>query len=314
MKQTLWSVALAATLALAAVSTPAAQPGTGQAPSTGLQGPAANAGRPSRPLPDPRTLPDGTRIVSDDNAEATREKLRVILRQHSPSLADVLRLDPSLLSNDAYLAPYPDLAGFLAQHPEVAHNPGFFVGASRNEWNQQSEPHQAAARAIDNMFGYLMVFSGLATLMGLIGWALKTLVDHRRWLRQSKVQTEAHTKVLDRLSSNEDLMAYIQTPAGRRFLESAPIPMEGARSFGAPIGRILFAAQAGTVVTFLGAGILYVSGRLVTNPNINDAAPFLFVVGIVAIAIGVGLFVSSGIAYVLSKHLGLLEGPSSSHA
>jgi hypothetical protein len=308
MKQTVWSVAFAAALSLAAASTVAAQPGAGQGPSSGLHGPAANGGQPQ--VRD--VAPAG--IESGDDAQQTRENLRNILRRHSPSLADVLRLDPSLLSSDAYLAPYPDLARFLAAHPEVIRNSGYFVGPSRNEWNQQSEPHQATARAVEMMFAYLMVFSGLATFMGLIAWALKTLVDHRRWLRQSTVQTEAHTKVLDRLSSNEDLMAYIQTPAGRRFLESAPIPMEGARSFGAPIGRILFSAQAGTVVTFLGMGLLYVSARLAANPNINDAAPFLFVVGIVATAIGVGLFVSSGIAYMLSKHLGLLEGPSSSHA
>jgi hypothetical protein len=257
--------------------------------------------------------PSSIRTVSDDDAERTRERLRLILRQHPPSLADVLRLDPSLLSSDAYLASYPDLAAFLAQHSEVAHNPGFFVGSPRSEW-QQTTPPQAGARAVQQMFDSLMVFAGLAILMGLVGWALKTLVEHRRWLRMSLVQTEAHTKVLDRLASNEDLLAYIQTPAGSRFLESAPIPLEGPRSISAPIGRILFSAQAGTVVTFLGVGLLYVSARLAGNPNINDAAPIVYTMGVVTIAIGVGLLTSSVLAYVLSRRLGLLDAPASSHA
>lgn len=299
--------ALALAAALAGGSAFAAQAPPAAPPRPVAPAPVSRAGVPAGP-------PDQVRVVSDDNAEATREKLRAILRQHSPSLADVLRLDPSLLASDAYLAPYPDVAGFLAQHPEVAHNPGFFVGTSRPEWNQQVVQGQAAAHAVENMFDVLMVVTGLATFMGLIGWSLKTLVEHRRWLRQSTIQTQAHTKVLDRLSSNEELLAYIQTPAGSRFLESAPIPMEGPRSIGAPIGRILFSAQAGTVVGFLGLGILYVSERVAANSNLSDAAPFLFMVGIVALAVGVGFLVSSGIAYVLSRHLGLLEGPTSSHA
>ena len=47
---------------------------------------------------------------------------------------------------------------------------------------------------------------------------------HRRWSRLSKIQTDVHNKLLDRFTSNEDLLAYIQTPVGRKFLESAPIP------------------------------------------------------------------------------------------
>ena len=63
------------------------------------------------------------------DAEETRQQLDQLLRQYPPSLAEVLRLDPSMLSNEAYLATYPGLAAFLAQHPEVAHNPAYFVGS-----------------------------------------------------------------------------------------------------------------------------------------------------------------------------------------
>src|SRR5665213_2945891 len=127
MKQTLWSVALAAVLSLAAASTLAAQPGTGQGPSSGLHGPAANGGQPAAAAPVFVDRDGLGRVVSDDDAERTRERLRTNFRQYPPSLADVLRLDPSLLTNDAYLAPYPELAMFIKQHPNIPHNPGFFV-------------------------------------------------------------------------------------------------------------------------------------------------------------------------------------------
>src|SRR5262249_37451072 len=140
------------------------------------------------------------------------------------------------------------------------------------------------------------------------------LIDHRRWLRTSKVQTDAHTKLLDRLTSNEDLLAYIQSPAGSRFLQSAPLPIDTGRPLGAPIGRILFSAQAGTVGMFLGLGLQAASVRVQSNPDISDAGPFLFAVAVVAMAVGFGFLVSSGVAYILSRRLGLLETKASSNA
>ena len=63
----------------------------------------------------------------------------------------------------------------------------------------------------------------LAIASGVI-WLIKTLIEHRRWSRLSKIQTDVHNKLLDRFSANEDLLAYIQTPAG------TPVPRIGADS------------------------------------------------------------------------------------
>jgi hypothetical protein len=122
------------------------------------------------------------------------------------------------------------------------------------------------------------------------------------------VQTEVHNKLLDRFTSNEDLLAYIQTPAGRRFLESAPIPTESPRSIGAPLGRILWSIQAGAVLTVAGLGLQVVSAR-----SIDEVAQPLSAVGIVVLAIGLGFGVSALLAYVLSRRLGLV-GPSTDTA
>src|SRR5262245_6697207 len=69
-----------------------------------------------------------TQLPEMMNSLQTREMLRQIMRQYSPTLGEVFRMDPVLLTNQAFLAPYPKLAAFLAQHPEVAHNPSFYVG------------------------------------------------------------------------------------------------------------------------------------------------------------------------------------------
>src|SRR4051812_15305196 len=61
------------------------------------------------------------------DAEETRRALEDVFKQSPPTLPRVLRMDPTLLVNDAYLQPYQQLGEFLRQHPEVAHNPNFFL-------------------------------------------------------------------------------------------------------------------------------------------------------------------------------------------
>jgi hypothetical protein len=238
----------------------------------------------------------------EQSAEETREGLRRVLEQYAPSVVEVLRHDPSLLANEAYLATYPALAGFLAQHPAVAHNPGFFLGGIRT----YDGPRDARAEAVHmwrNFVEALMIFAGFGLATGVLVWLIRTLVDYRRWLRLSRIQTEVHTKLLDRLTGSEDLAAYMQSSPGKRFLESAPIPMDaGPRAIGAPLGRILFSLQAGVVLVCGGLGLLYVSGRA-----IEEVATGVFAFGVLAIAFGAGFIVSAALAYFLSQRLGLLE-------
>ncbi len=101
------------------------------------------------------------------------------------------------------------------------------------------------------------VAAGVSAFLGVFVWVIRSIIDHRRWLRLSRVQAEVHTKLLDRLTTNEDLLSYIQSPAGRRFLESAPITMDSEpRATTAPISRIIWSLQAGLVLAALGQRVL----------------------------------------------------------
>src|ERR1039458_4805958 len=66
--------------------------------------------------------------VEQPDAQRTRGELSELLQRYPPSLQGALALDPSLLSNESYLAPYPALLGYLNNHPEIARNPSFYVG------------------------------------------------------------------------------------------------------------------------------------------------------------------------------------------
>ena len=59
--------------------------------------------------------------------------------------------------------------------------------------------------------------------------------------------------------------------------------------------------------------MLYLSGRIASDNTLADASPFLYMIGIAALAIGVGFLLSAVLAYLVSQRLGLLE-TKSSHA
>jgi hypothetical protein len=241
--------------------------------------------------------------ATDQPAWETRGELYRLLTQYPPSLPQVLRLDHSLLTNESYLAAYPGLAAFLAQHPEVVRNPAFFIGTEESQW--PGTPRTQAIRLIGDVLAGLGVFLIFTLVLSLTAWGIKTFVEHRRWLRLSKIQTDTHSKLLDRLTSNEDLLAYIQTPAGRQFLEAAPVSV-GPRPFpiGAPINRILWSAQAGVILILVGAGLWYARAQV-----IEEAAQVLSVLGVLGMFLGAGFVISALVAFGISRALGLFETP-----
>jgi hypothetical protein len=240
------------------------------------------------------------------DAGETRDRFKEELERYPPSLARVLKLDPSLLTNQEYLASYPGVAAFVGQHPEVAHNPGYFLEWVRvmpGEWNEPFSQRNQTLNFWRDVLAGTAAIVGSGIVIWTVSWLIRMFVDYRRWLRLSKIQTDVHTKLLDRFTSNEDLLAYIQSPVGRRFLESAPIPTESApRSLGAPYGRMLWSMQAGVVLAVAGIGLEIIAAR-----SVDEIAQPVSGFGVLAIALGVGFVMSAVIAYFLSRRLGLLE-------
>jgi hypothetical protein len=238
---------------------------------------------------------------SQDSRE-TRERLQQLLRELPPAVGEVLGRDPSLLTRPDYLAPYPALVSFLQQHPEIARNAAFFLGDY-----QYREPRERndALDMFQMILAGMGVAAGVAGFFGVLIWVIRSLIDHRRWLRSSRVQAEVHTKLLDRLTTNEDLLTYIQSPAGRRFLESAPITLDQEpRVSQAPLSRIIWSMQAGLVLMALGGGFWFVQRNTTT-----EASEGFFIIGVLAMALGVGFAASAVIAYLVSERLGLVNPP-----
>jgi hypothetical protein len=251
------------------------------------------------------TQPQGAGATPDRDARETREALDALLERHPPTVGRVLKMDPSLLGNSAYLAVYPALASFLASHPEVAHNPGYFlagVPGPDNSW-RPADPRTRSVEMANEFLQSVAVFVVFLTVTLSLAWLVRTLLDWRRWTRLARVQAEVHTKLLDRFTSNEDLLAYMQTPAGSRFLESGPLLTEAApRGVSAPVARILWSVQLGIVLAVTGIGLMFVSGRVL--PEIGEVLSLL---SVLAIALGLGFVLSAVVAWIISRRMGLFE-------
>jgi hypothetical protein len=270
---------------------------------------------------DAQTAPQGTApaarppVLADVDARETRQRLDELLKRQPPAVGRVLKLDPSLIANQGYLAPYPALRAFLADHPEIAQNASYYfanVPGYNQDWEtEEGRRQQVRLNALENMMGGLAALAVFGVVTAVLTWLVRTALNHRRWNRLSKIQAEVHTKLMDRFSSNDELLAYVQTPSGRRFLESGPSPTSEEPRVGAPFSRILWSVQAGVVLAAGGLGVLLARGSFTEYPELDQ---FLLLLGALVLALGVGFMVSAGAAYLLSRRLGLLERPAPDHA
>ena len=243
-------------------------------------------------------------VIEFQDAARTRDELQEILRQHPQNVTTVLRADSSLVNPD-YLAPYPALVNFIKLHPEVTRNPSYFFGTP--DFRQIQGPRNASAEVFEQVMEGFTVLLVTGAIIGVFTWLLRFFVEHRRWLRTARTQTEVHTKLLDRLSNNEDLMAYMNTAAGKRFLESAPIALdaEPRAAVAAPLSRILWSLQAGVVLASLGVGFFLAQGRFP-----DDMGEGFYIIGMLVAALGIGFALSAVLAWVVSARFGLFGPPA----
>lgn len=259
-----------------------------------------------------RPVPSVTTNQDQQSAEQTRNEFRQVLRQFPPALGRVLVLDPTLLTNKGYLEAYPALLEYLSAHPEIARDPMYYLrdyvdsafSFERTPVDPAVQLRRDAVNLWRSTFESMMVLGGFALFAFALGWAIKYITEHRRWLRTTKTQSEVHAKLLERMTSNDDLKTYMESEAGQRFLQASPLAMEAAnqQAVGAPFSRILWSVQVGIVLVALGIGFMFVRRGLET-----EVQQMIGAWGTLAIALGVGFAISAAASYVISSRLGLLD-------
>jgi hypothetical protein len=219
-----------------------------------------------------------------------REEFMYLLRQSPPELAIILKLDPTLLSDPPFLARYPDLAAFVAKHPEVRHHSRFYLA-------EVSVPE--GRNVFGEVFEALTITMTFVLIAFALAWLVRTVIEQKRWSRLSRIQTEVHNKILDRFGTSDELLQYIKSPAGTKFLESAPIPLHAEPANQNPsFSRVLWSVQIGVVVAIGAVGMLLVSGSVD-----KESAQGLFAMGVIGFCIGIGFIASAFVSIVMSQRL-----------
>ena len=277
----------------------------------------------TRSTPPVRPVAPTANAPAPDEREvaATQSELIKLLRL-SPTLTTVVAHDPSLLSNQDYVAHNnPQLAEFLTAHPEVARNPEFYLFSHLN--HQDGEPDEALERAVwpeyvrasrnsrddSDIIVPIAITGAFACFLAALVWMIRALLENRRWNRIFKLQSEVHGRLIDKFGSNQELATYMETEAGKRFLEAAPIPVniESSQRMPNTVARVLTPLQIGIVLVLLGIGFL-----LLRHANPDMETPML-VLGTIVMMPGIGFIISAGITWVLAARLGLMpQNPEAS--
>lgn len=264
--------------------------------------------------PAPASL--ATPALNDKDVAATQAELIRLLRL-SPTLTTVVSHDPSLLANQDYVARNnPQLAAFLTQHPEVARNPDFYLFT---HMHAEGQPDEALERAVwpdvyreqgrrsgfDDLVSNMPPVLAFALFLVTVVWLTRVFVENRRWGRIFKLQSEVHGRLIDKFGSNQELAAYMETEAGKRFLEAAPIPvnLDSGQRVPNAVARVLTPLQIGVVLVLLGTGLM-----LLRHASPEMDVPML-VLGTVVLMPGIGFILSAGITWLLAARLGLMPPP-----
>jgi hypothetical protein len=134
---------------------------------------------------------------------------------------------------------------------------------------------------------------------GAMTFVLWTIFSTIRRFKIAKLQADVQNRLIEKFGTTQDLLAYVQTDAGKQLLESLSVERTS------PFSRIIGAVQAGIIMFLFGLALLFLRGR------VSGAEEGFLVFGTVFMTLGVGFAISAAASYSLSKSFGLLNGTMS---
>ena len=136
----------------------------------------------------------------------------------------------------------------------------------------------------------ILVPIAVFTMIGFIVWVIFSSV--RRY-KTAWVQGEVAKAMLMRFDSAQAMLAYIETDGGKKFLNSL------AQETGTAYGGILDCIRWGLIFLIIGGTLCWMRAAGVVDHDVQ-------VMGILAVALGVGLEAAAVVSYFASRALGLV--------
>ena len=143
----------------------------------------------------------------------------------------------------------------------------------------------------------------LPTVFTIMGWAFKTGLDFFHKQRLIKLHYALQDKLLEKLGSSPEAIEYLRSDAGEKMFALA------IKERTNPYGRILSALQAGSVISLLGIGFIFLRNQVP-----NEGADAFMVIGVLGLCLGLGFLASSAAAFFFSKQWGLINGSTGTGA
>ncbi len=143
----------------------------------------------------------------------------------------------------------------------------------------------------------------VVSLPSMFAWFVWVIFSTFRRYKIARLQAEVQSKLLEKIGTGPDLLAYAQTDAGKQMLESLKVERVVSQ---APHGKIIGALQTGIILFCFGSAMLWLRGH-VSAQNTDGFT----ILGALAIAVGLGFGFSAAASYFLSRSFGLLNGSHS---
>jgi hypothetical protein len=137
---------------------------------------------------------------------------------------------------------------------------------------------------------------GIPAMFTMFGWLGWVVFSNIRRHKIAKLQADVQTKLIEKVGSGEELLAYAQTDAGRKLLESLRVETVS------PYSRIIGALQTAIVMICFGGALLLLRG------HISGTEEGFLLFGTLITMLGIGFALSAAVAYYLSKSFGLING------
>ena len=142
----------------------------------------------------------------------------------------------------------------------------------------------------------VMVFGGAVAVF----WVVFSTI---RRLKVARVQSEVHSKLIDKVGSSQEFLTFLETDSGKKLVASIGIEQPSRN----PYNRILASVQAGVILVCVSIALLII------GINFPDVAEGFKILGGLGLALGIGFLISAGLSYRLSKSFGLFDRESSTH-
>jgi hypothetical protein len=176
---------------------------------------------------------------------------------------------------------------FLAEFWWAAVNHSGFAGVLFHEAGRRFREEENMHRILVPLFVFV---TG-----GWVAWVIFSSI--RRYLL-AKMQWSVQMRLVEKIDSSQTLLAYAETDSGWRFLEALRVEQgEPTMQF----QRILSGVQSGIVLSSFGTGMLLLHGY-----GVAPEREFT-IVGVLALALGIGFGIAALASYLLSRSFGLLH-------